>query len=175
MGRVVYIDESQRDGRYLLASMAIPAALVPKVRKDVLLLAPRGSGVVRRHFVRESEADRRKLLAAYKSLEGADHLVYVAERGERPLNQRERCLDLLIAELVGQGISRVVLDHMDDTHQRRDRSVLGRRLDGTRVSYVHEPAHSREPMLWVPDAIAWCAGHRAWRRELQGWVTIRRA
>ena len=173
--RAVYIDESQRKDRYAVAAAVVASRMAGAVRREVQLLGPRGCGLQRRHFVRESAAVRRKMLAAFRGLVGLDVLVYEVIGASRPVQARERCVDLLIAELLGGGISRVVLDHVEDAQRRRDRQVLARRLDGTAISYGHEPAHSREPMLWVPDAIAWCAGRSEWRRELAGWVTIRRA
>jgi hypothetical protein len=170
--RDVYLDESQRPGRYLVAAMAVDVRHSASIRRDLRLMAPRGNGVARRHFVKESNADRRKLLAAYRGLNGVDHVVYESLGHQGLVERRARCLDLLLGELLVGGISRVVLDHVDEAQRRRDRRLLARRLDGTSVSYSHEAAHCREPMLWVPDAIAWCAGLAGWRRELEGWVSI---
>jgi hypothetical protein len=166
--------ESQRGRRYLVAAMAAPVASVAAVRRELGHVAPRGRAS-RRHFVKESDVERRKLLAVYRALPGIDVLVYEHRGGARALDQRERCLDLVATELLGRGACRLVLDHVDDAQRRRDRRVLARRLDGTGVSYGHEPAHSREPMLWVPDAAAWCAGRSDWRSHIDGWATIRRA
>lgn len=118
---------------------------------------------------------RRKVLGVFRELVGVELLVYETTGACRTIEARARCLDLMMAELLGGGISRVVLDHVEHTQRRRDRQLLARRLDGTAISYGHEPAHSREPMLWIPDAIAWCAGRQEWRRALAGWVAIRRA
>ena len=141
-----------------MAAAVVSPHAAAAVRRDVQLLAPRCGGPERRHFVRESAAVRRKMLSAFRCLRGVDLLMYEAVGADRPVDARARCLDLMIAELLGGGISRVVLDHVEETQRRRYRRLLARRLDGTAVSYGHEPAHSREPMLWIPDAVAWCAG-----------------
>jgi hypothetical protein len=147
---------------------------VATVRRTVRALAP-GGGQTRRHFVRESDVSRRKCLAAYRALTGTTILIY-EDRGpnRRPVAQRDACLDHLASELIGRRVDRLILDHVDDTQRRRDRQLLGRRLDGTGISYSHEPAHSTEPLLWLPDAAAWCAGRPDWRYQLEGWAQIRR-
>jgi hypothetical protein len=169
----VYVDESQRKGRYLVAAMAVDPGRSSAVRRELRLVAPRGSGTTRRHFVKESNADRRKLLGAYKALDGVDVGVWEVLGDGTSVERRARCLDQMVSDLLAVGISRIVLDHIDEGQQVRDRQLLARRLRGTTVSYDHEVAHCREPMLWVPDAVAWCAGLADWRRELDDWVTIR--
>ncbi len=174
MPEVAYIDESRRGARYLLAAALIEHHAVATVRQAVKALAP-GGGPTRRHFVRESDVSRRKCLAAYRALPGTTIVIYEDRGpGRRPVDQRDACLDHLASELLGRRVDRLVLDHVDHAQRRRDRQLLGRRLDGTGVSYGHEPAHSTEPLLWLPDAAAWCAGRPDWRHQLEGWAVVRR-
>ena len=174
MSEIAYIDESRRRPRYLLAAALIDHQAVATVRQAVRTLAPRG-GSTRRHFVRESDASRRKCLAAYRALDGVTVLIYEHRgHGQPPVHQRAECLELMASELLGRSIDRLILDHVDDAQRRRDRQLLGRRLDGTGISYSHEPAHSTEALLWLPDAAAWCAGRPEWRQQLHDWATIRR-
>ena len=80
---------------------------------------------------------------------------------------------MLTAALGSLGVDRIVLDHTDASQRDRDRQVLAPLLARSGVTYSHEVAHTTEPMLWIPDAIAWCAGAKAeWRSQLDGWVTI---
>ena len=122
--------------------------------------------------MKESNADRRKLLAAYRSMAGVEVGVWEALGDGPSVDRRARCLDRLLTDLLDGGISRIVLDHIEEVQRVRDRRLLARRLRGMAVSYSHEVAHCREPMLWVPDAVAWCAGLPDWRRDLEGWVTL---
>jgi hypothetical protein len=167
--RVAYLDESQRPGRYTIAAMAVDHAAMTTVRRRPRAVAPRG--VARRHFVKESDSSRKQLLDVFSLLTGVEHLVVVGSGGDPVLRLRERCLEAMALHLYRGGLDRLVLDHVEAVQQRRDRSVLARALSGTGVSYSHEPAHSTEPMLWPPDAIAWCPGRQEWRHHLNGWVS----
>jgi hypothetical protein len=115
------------------------------------------------------------LLDVYRELPGSAVSVYVVEGRGRPVDQRAEALELLVGHLVEGGLSRLVLDHVEEHQQKRDRRVLASALRGHDVSYCHETPHSRETMLWVPDAAAWCVGRRPWRSHLDGWVTVLRA
>lgn len=125
---------------------------------------------MRRHFVRESERDKKQLLDLYRVLPGAAASVYVVTGSGRPVDQRVDALERLVAHLLIDGLDRVILDHVHDAQQRRDRQTLARALRGRDVSYSFETAHSTEPLLWIPDAVAWCVGRNDWRHHLDGWV-----
>jgi len=127
-------------------------------------------------MVKESDAERRKMLDTFKDLPGANVTICVVTSAGPVPTRRARAFDALVARLLEGGLDRLVLDHVDVAQQRRDRQTLGRALQaGPRhqaVTYSHEPAHSTEPMLWVPDAAAWCAGRRdRWRHDLDDWAT----
>lgn len=169
---IAYIDESQRGRRYLMAAAAIDSRSTNEVRKALGQLRPSG-GQARRHFHKESDVMRRKLLEAYRALPGVS-IVVADDRGGTPaIDQRRRCLTVLVEALLELGVERLVFDHADSTQRNRDRQVLARLLARTGVTYSHEVAHSPNMMLWVPDAVVWCAGAKPeWRAQLDGWVTI---
>ena len=124
----------------------------------------------RRHFVKEEDRDRKQMLAVFRELPGAS-IVCISTKHTSVIECRATLLRTLAAHLIDGGISRIVLDHVDDTQQRRDRRTLAAVLRGTTVTYGFESPQSTEIMLWVPDAVAWCAGRAGWRSDLQGWVT----
>jgi hypothetical protein len=169
---VAYVDESQRGSRYLMAAAAIDSRALAEVRKAIGQFRPAG-GKARRHFVKESAATRRKMLDVYRTLPGVSVVVADDRTGRSAIDQRRRCLAVLIAALRPLGVDRIILDHTDASQRDRDRQVLARLLARSGVTYSHEVAHTTEPMLWIPDAIVWCAGAKAeWRTQLDGWVTI---
>lgn len=165
-----FLDESQRAGGYVIASALISHAEVQGVRRALRAVAPKGRA--RLHFVRESESSRRKLVAVFAALEGVR---VVAVRTGLPgpvIAQRERCLGRLAEHLSASNVDRVLLDHVEPHQQRRDRAILHPRLHASGTEFSHLDDHSAEPMLWIPDAVAWCVGHPVWRREVDEWVEV---
>ncbi len=68
------------------------------------------------------------------------------------------------------GAQRLVLEgrgHREDLMDRRAiRDVLGPRPSSAGLVYEHLRSHE-EPLLWVPDAVAWCHGADGeWRRRV---------
>lgn len=88
--RDVYIDESQRPGRYVLAAAVVAPCSAAAVRREVQRLGPRGCGPERRHFVRESAAVRRKVLGVFRELVGVELLVYETTGACRTIEARAR-------------------------------------------------------------------------------------
>lgn len=169
MTRIAYLDESQRRGSYAIAAFAIPHGSVRLARMMVRSVAVT-DGRRRRHFVKEEDRDRKQMLTTFRDLPGASVVCISANPTSVPACRAE-LLGVLVGHLLVGGLDRIVLDHVDDNTQRRDRRVLVKTLRGTRISYGFEPPHSTEMMLWVPDAVAWCAGRNEWRHELRDWVT----
>lgn len=169
MTRIAYLDESQRPDSYAIAAIAIPHGAVPRARSLIKTVAVR-DGRRRRHFVKEEDRDRQRMLAVFRELPGASSVCISTTHASVP-ECRAQLLDRLMAHLLAGGLDRIVLDHVDHKMQYRDKQVLIRALRGTGVSYSFEPPHTTETMLWVPDAVAWCAGRDGWRGELADWVT----
>lgn len=157
MTRNAFVDESQRKDLDAVAALAVPHANVAATRQAVTrsLAVP---GRVRRHFVREPDTARRTMLAAFAALPDVAVLVVTTPGLGRVIDQRARCLAFLAAALVEDGLSHLTLDHIDPTQAARDRHALYPALAAVGAEYHHEPEHSTEPLLWVPDAVAWCVG-----------------
>lgn len=171
MSRIAFVDESQRTGFYALAAIAIPHSHVTEVRKALQTIAVRDGQRRRRHFVKEEDRDRKHMLDLFRGLPGASTVCVSTTHTSIP-RCRHQLLSTLVTHLLDGGLDRLILDHVDDKQQRRDKQtlwqILGRNSD---ISFSHEIAHSTEPLLWIPDAIAWCAGRSDWRDQLDGWVT----
>lgn len=171
MTRIAYIDESQRNGFYAMAAVTIAPSDVPDVRRQVRTLAP--IGVRRRHFVKESDTTRRQMLDVFKT-SPALNFVWITTAAAAVVDQRRLVLQALLETLAGIEVDRIVFDHVDHHQQLLDRRVLAHTLRGTDISYSFEVPHASEPMLWIPDAVAWCAGRPHWKVDLEPWVqTIR--
>jgi hypothetical protein len=82
---------------------------------------------------------------------------------------RRRCLERLVRDLLDIGATRLVLESRasgDRLDQRVLRGATGKQPSGTGLLYEHLKPHE-EPLLWVPDAVAWCYGNGGdWRRRV---------
>jgi len=164
----LFIDESKSNGYTVVTSAVLPGELV-RMRKAVRGLTLRGQRRV--HFTKESDSRRRLILSEFERLGVRSH-VYVV-RGRSEAEARELCLRAVAVEAATSGATAIVLE-ADESLVAWDRRVLYRELGvlglRDRVTYRHEAAHA-EPLLCVPDGIAWSFARGGdWRRRIQPMV-----
>lgn len=168
MARTAFIDESQRRNAYCLAAVTIEQAEITKVRQQLVAIA-RDGGRRRYHFTKESRQERLRLVRAFGELSTVAGIAVKVPPGMPPVDQRSLALASLVEKLARR-VDRCVLDHVEPAQQARDRLVLRRTSASGRFNYSHELPSSPEPLLWIADAIAWCAGQPAWESRVAGWV-----
>ncbi|OXM68156.1 MULTISPECIES: hypothetical protein [Amycolatopsis] len=162
-----FIDESARDSRYFLCVAVLdPASLAPTRKQLAALLLP---GQRELHFKKE-KPPRRRLLADRIGGLAASTLVYVTSRTRKTEEQdRQRCLSEAVRDLVSMQAHRVVIDSREEQDRHDQATIyraLGGRPSGTGVIYEHLDS-TATPLLWIPDAVAWCYGAGAdWRRRV---------
>ncbi len=160
-----FADESVRRDSYLICATAI--AVPNLVSTRTALRCMRASGQRRIHFVSESDRRRRTILARMSDLETTT-VIYVAH-SRNQVKSRTAIVQIMVPDLRGRGVSRLVLDSRDgqDNH---DRSAIYHSLRigrGPHFSYAHQRS-AEEPLLWIPDAIAWAWGRGGeWRKRVQ--------
>ncbi len=150
----VFVDESKKSDYLLVAAVFLPGD-VEVARKAIRALHMPGQR--RLHMVKESPARQGTILSTIAGL-GAEVTIYEAGAGYRTnITRRTACLTRLIEDAAGAGHSRLILEP-EVGEQERDRRLLfeqTRRLGcADTLSYAHLTA-STEPLLAVPDAIAW--------------------
>jgi hypothetical protein len=165
----MFVDESLRKG-YLLAAAVVAPEDLARVRSTLRGL--RLPGERRLHFQAESEQRRRKIVGVLVQQSIEVHLYIGLGRSERV---RESCLRRLIDDAVKLNLQRLVLESRGQGPDRNDRKIIAESLriqsDPALASppglvYEHLRAHE-EPVLWIPDAVAWCHGaHRQWRSRI---------
>jgi len=148
----LFIDESkERD--YIVVVAALADGDVSRMRTATSELRLRGQNRI--HFVKESNQRRRKILKRFDELGARTHVF--AARGLTDIDARQWCLESVV-ELAADIDARRIILETDDSIVATDRRTLYRSLDarGMRetVSYGHERA-TAEPLLWIPDAVAW--------------------
>jgi len=171
----LFLDESKARG-YLLAATILSDDHATETRAALRSLVMPGQRRI--HFAKESDRRRRSILAHLRDLETRTRVYGVT--GLPELLARQACLEAAAVDAIGSA-TRLVLE-IDSSIASQDRRILSAALGGQgperRISFVHE-SPGAEPLLWVPDAVAWCVARRGeWRRRAEPLIaeirTIRR-
>ncbi|MGL5866789.1 MAG: hypothetical protein ACRCYX_13145 [Dermatophilaceae bacterium] len=150
-----FVDENKSTGLIVCVAV-LDERCVGQARQAMRALVHKGSRRV--HMTRESDRHRRIVLNGIRVLP-----VRVEIYAARPtpgwclLDVRARCLTQIVEDTPKHGYTKLTVE-LDESLGKRDRQVL---YDATRttgreyLAYDLVPA-AREPLLWIPDAIAWC-------------------
>jgi hypothetical protein len=165
----VYVDESKSRG-YLVVAACVYGDYLRVTRKELRNLILPGQ----RSLHMKDERDSRKreiadMIIGMGSL-GMRVFVYDAGRSGTERDRRERCLAALVDDALEYEKARIVFD-LDETVLSWDRQRMLEltRAAGARerISYEHHHRHA-EPVLAIPDAIAWCWSKGGdWRRRIR--------
>lgn len=163
MTRQAFVDESFRRD-YLVCAVIVEARQVTSARQQAVQLLRRGQSRV--HMAKESAANRRVILARVSNMSVNANVVTVSVADRSQRTARDLCLRRLVIELLDAGVTRMVIESCDQ--DRRDTQVIGDALATAGRTGALEVQHLRphdEPMLWLPDVIAWAFGNtEPWRR-----------
>ena len=150
-----FVDESQRERYIICAAFVSPNDLRAARRELRGMLLPRQSLL---HFVRESPQRRRSLLDAMCELPIRTRLYTSAEK--EPI-ARQRALEALLADLLALQGQRLVIECREVSQDDRERHLIAEAVRQSTapagLSYCHLRSRE-EPLLWVPDAVAWAYG-----------------
>lgn len=158
IARHAFVDETKERGHILVVAM-LREDLVTDARRAVRASVLPHQRRIR--FATESDGRRKQIMKIIIDLHPTV-IIYDASGHPDQVRGRELCLWRLTADLDVAGTRKVVLE-TDGPAVARDRSVLYRavrkhRLVGV-LDYYHMTA-SQEPLLSIPDAVAWC-----WRKS----------
>ncbi|WP_020013419.1 hypothetical protein [Promicromonospora sukumoe] len=158
------MDETKA-GRFIVVVAAVSTAVLGVARKDLRQQLRAGQRSL--HFTKESNSSRRAVLKIIADLP-IEVTVYRVSGKHGSRESRERCIRALARDAVNARPRRIVLER-DDSLQVHDERWLYEELGpGNRrdTEYLHLNRHD-DPMLWVPDAIAWCIQKgRPWLDEV---------
>jgi hypothetical protein len=148
----LFVDETKERG-FLLTAVRVRSQELDVARKAVRELVLPGQR--RLHFTSERDSRRKRALDLLLPL-AAGAVVYDGSSQPRR-RQRDLCLRQLVADAVVAGIRTIALER-DDSIADLDRRLLYRQvreLGCESLEYRHFRA-TEEPLLAIPDAIAWC-------------------
>jgi hypothetical protein len=164
MSHQAFMDESNRGASYLICAATVAAVDLSVARRAILNL--RIPGQRRIHFAAENHKRRRQLLTQLASVNAAS-FIYVANHRVQ-VEARSAIMRKAAPHLHGRGVRRLVVESRQG-QDHRDRADLYAALgDGARppLTYTHLMA-TAEPLLWLPDAIAWAWGRGGvWRDQV---------
>lgn len=163
----LYVDETKAKGYVLVAGVLLPSE-TGAVRKAVRALILPGQHRV--HMKAEKTPRQHLILSTLVRLD-LRAIIYEADsqRHHTDIVRRRACLQQLVREAAGI-VEHVVLES-DVTQDGRDRQDLIEftRAEGCRdtLTYEHRTA-AVEPLLAIPDAIAWAwARGGQWRQRIE--------
>lgn len=163
----VFVDESKAKGYLLVASAVVPGELRAARVSVRSLLAP---GQKRLHMKSEGDRRRKEVLASLTRL-GVQADVMVADPSyQTDVRRRAACLRELVGMIAREGHSRLSLES-DESQDPRDRQVIAGLVRefgcSPEFTYKHMRA-TEEPLLAIPDAIAWSYARGGdWRRRVE--------
>ncbi|GAB3576079.1 hypothetical protein GCM10027445_39550 [Amycolatopsis endophytica] len=165
MSVTAFADETKASGYLLTVAALLPADLAAARQVMRGLVMP---GQRRIHFFKESDRRRKQILDVIAEVR--PRIALYDSSGHHRRQQRAVCLTALLADLAARQARTLVLER-DDAVLAEDRKVLYRLVRDLRCSetlqYRHHRAHE-EPLLAIPDALAWCwqrGGH--WRTRVK--------
>lgn len=159
-----FVDENSSRG-YHLAAALLPTAQKSEFRR--ILSGLRMPGQNRIHFVDERDSRRRLILTAITAFEPAITIVETRTKNQKVA--REDCLKALMSHASLIGVTNITFE-LDESVLQFDKRILFRESQKVephrRVNYAHENPRS-EPLLWIPDAVAWSFVKGGdWRRRI---------
>lgn len=155
-----WVDESTyfshpKHGFYVLASAIAKAGDCRHIRQHLRNLVR--SSWDRLHWHEEEKQDRDNICETISKLP-VDHLAVTSISDQkRQERARRKCLERLLFELHGRGVSQVWLESRQTALNRKDQQMVSTLvINGTipRSFEVNMAKPLDEPMLWIPDATA---------------------
>jgi hypothetical protein len=150
--RSVFADESKQNV-YIFGVASLESSRVDPTRRALRELVLPGQRSI--HFASESDRRRVQLL---KTILSMGHSVSIIDTGEKDNRVgRIQGLEMLTNLAIAQEASLLVIEK-DETSFRTDRQLLKAfaQVDALKPRRFEIKARHEEPLLWIPDSIAWC-------------------
>jgi hypothetical protein len=160
----VFVDESHRDA-YLMCAARVDPQSLDGLRRLMRSFALRGQR--RLHFVKERPGRKREILDVL-ARENFTARIYLC-RGPAKI-ARILCLEQLVIDLEEPRASRLVIEPVESLRAQDTEVIdrIARRHPGLEgLTHCHL-SPGNEPLLWLPDAVAWAYGAGGeWRRRIE--------
>ncbi|MFJ4972449.1 hypothetical protein [Streptomyces sp. NPDC088755] len=162
-----FADESARRD-YLVCTVLLALKDVADTRQALRALCMRGQRRI--HMKSEGDRRRREILSNVAALDLQAHIYSAGLRTRPNRTARDDCVRAAVPDLLALGAVRLVLESCDQDHQ--DRQVIREAAQKVPAAGDFAYGHDRpgvEPLLWLPDIVAWAYGRDGdWRRRAAG-------
>ncbi|KRE72669.1 hypothetical protein [Arthrobacter sp. Soil762] len=153
-----YLDESsairsEDSQEYLVCAAVVPDDSAAELRERLLSL--RLKGQIKLHWTDESDARRKKIVAAVSELTPMTAVVtHMSQRQNKTERFRRKCLETIYYELASMGIREVVCEARMPAQNQRDIAHIVALRGQKVVDRDFTISHCRggdDPLLWIPD------------------------
>jgi len=162
----LFVDENLRRG-FRLVGVVVTTGEIGRARATMRAQLPRGARRV--HFVKENDARRHHILRVIAALH-LDTVVVEVHEARRTPDARRAAVATLVGWALRADVTRLVFER-DDNSVALDQRTIAHTLvsAGARGSLEYDHvAASTEPLLWIPDALAWAWSRGDdWRRAVE--------
>ncbi len=151
-----FIDESVRGSKYLLAAVIVDHTRLQDIRRELKVLRQFGRSSL--HMHREVIGRKRLIANSVAQMEIIYILAVQELSGQSLMSARIKCLNELSGHELVRSTSQLTLETSNSIEL--DKKILSNsayRFSGKFPHYRHLSS-AQEPLLWLPDIIAWCAG-----------------
>lgn len=159
--------DEHKDPYFMVAAFIRPAQITKTRQEMMAMVLPRQRRI---HFNKERNSRRSQVMSRLIELR-IEAAIYQAADAHNEKEARRRCLTALIRDHLARDVRRLVIEQ-DDSLIDFDRRLLNRETTGTQhLTYEHVSPY-QEPLLAIPDAVAWCwarGGH--WQVKAKHLVT----
>ena len=150
----MFVDESIRSSGYIMCAVALDSRVLNQTRSRLRTLA-RGN-TSRIHMSECSKQQRREILRGIQSLDFSAS-IYLGQpkyrnKFEKP---RDRCLRSIFEDFFDDAQITIESGSVDKQDYELVRKVVS---EGKKFPYVEHSAPNLEPLLWLPDIVAWSFG-----------------
>lgn len=160
------MDESERPPRVLCVAVSIQTVHVESARQTLRSLVLPGQRRI--HFSKESDPRRRQILSVMGRLPVTPVSRWCVSSATLTKQQaRALCIRGLLESLIHEGrLGTLVIESREEPLDVDDRRLIESLYHKPGFVYRHASPYE-EPMLWVPDAVAWTLGKgRRWTGRL---------
>jgi hypothetical protein len=161
----IYVDESIRNS-YFLCAVQVDTSQISQLRLKAKMLRTNGQTSV--HMQTETKSRQSQIATNISSFEFRAILFHVTRPGITDLSARRIALESMFMNSQMFSAQLITFDTSNSIQQ--DRRIISEvsRSKGINIPHYRHMNSRHEPLLWLPDIVAWCYGRGGlWRDAVE--------
>lgn len=161
----IYVDESVRNS-YFLCAVQVDAGKISQLRFKAKALRVSGQSSV--HMQTETKSRQSQIASNISSFGIRALLFHVTRPGITDLSARSLALEAMFVK--GQIFNAQLITFDTSNSLQQDRRIISEvsRNKGINIPHYRHMNSRHEPLLWLPDIVAWCYGRGGpWRDAIE--------